>query len=93
MNDNKKKSKLLVNIVLGVICFIWLIPTIGLLISSFRYREAINTSGWWTIFPHKEYVTTEVIELGEINIREPIEIEGFGIYDLGLYSKKEISHH
>jgi alpha-glucoside transport system permease protein len=32
------------------ICLIWTIPTIGLLISSFRGRDAVQTSGWWTVF-------------------------------------------
>lgn len=27
---------------------IWLIPTIGLLINSFRPEQAVQTSGWWT---------------------------------------------
>jgi alpha-glucoside transport system permease protein len=29
---------------------IWLIPTIGLLVTSFRTPEASNASGWWTAF-------------------------------------------
>ncbi len=33
-----------------VVCLIWSIPTIGLLISSFRDEQAVETSGWWTIF-------------------------------------------
>ena len=38
----KKPSGLLVNITLGLICLIWLIPTIGLLISSFRTRDDVS---------------------------------------------------
>ena len=36
---------------LGVIIIVvlWLIPTIGLLISSFRQKDAVNTTGWWTV--------------------------------------------
>jgi len=30
---------------------IWLIPTLGLLITSFRDPSAIAASGWWTVFP------------------------------------------
>ncbi|MGA1835839.1 carbohydrate ABC transporter permease [Herbiconiux sp. 11R-BC] len=33
-----------------VIAILWTIPTFGLFISSFRERNDIQTSGWWTIF-------------------------------------------
>ena len=29
---------------------IWLLPTIGLLVTSFRPRGDIQNSGWWTTF-------------------------------------------
>lgn len=33
-----------------VVTVIWTLPTIGLLVSSFRTRGAISNSGWWTVF-------------------------------------------
>jgi ABC-type glycerol-3-phosphate transport system permease component len=33
-----------------LIIIVWLIPTLGVLISSFRPPEAVNTNGWWTVF-------------------------------------------
>ncbi len=33
-----------------VIAVLWTVPTFGLLLTSFRPRELINTTGWWTIF-------------------------------------------
>jgi alpha-glucoside transport system permease protein len=32
------------------LAFIWLIPTIGLLITSLREKTEAQTSGWWTVF-------------------------------------------
>jgi alpha-glucoside transport system permease protein len=39
-----------VKIAMGVLCLLWIIPTLGLLITSFRPPEDANTSGWWTVF-------------------------------------------
>ncbi len=33
-----------------VIAVLWTVPTIGLLVTSFREPRAINTTGWWTSF-------------------------------------------
>ncbi len=41
-----------VRIILLAICFIWTLPTVGLLISSFRPAADLQTSGWWTVFAH-----------------------------------------
>ena len=37
-----------VRIFLAFLCLAWMIPVIGLLISSFRTRDAQLSSGWWT---------------------------------------------
>ena len=36
-----------VHIFLGIVAVIWLAPTIGLLITSFRPRTDIQSTGWW----------------------------------------------
>src|SRR5687768_9679869 len=56
---NQLVSDILINGSLLLICLVWTIPTVGLLVSSFRTREDIQTSGWWTIFPHREWKVTE----------------------------------
>jgi alpha-glucoside transport system permease protein len=43
-------SRWLVHVTLFVLAVIWLTPSVGLLITSFRPREAIASSGWWTAF-------------------------------------------
>src|SRR5215207_9680392 len=37
-----------VKIFMIVLCVVWMIPVVGLLINSFRSRDAQLSSGWWT---------------------------------------------
>ncbi len=68
---------LLVNGILLLIVVVWTIPIAGLLISSIRDRDAIRTSGWWTIFPHQEHVTSEERPIpADQATDQPITIDG-----------------
>ncbi len=71
-----------VNILLALICLIWTIPTLGLLLSSFRTRDDIQTSGWWTVFPHQEYamVRQEQLTAG-LPLDQPISVLGTTLSD------------
>jgi alpha-glucoside transport system permease protein len=42
-----------------IIAVLWTVPTIGLLVTSFRKQRAINTSGWWTSFSDPSAYTLE----------------------------------
>lgn len=46
-----------VRIVLGVVCLAWIIPTLGLLITSFRPTDDANNSGWWSVFTNPGSLT------------------------------------
>jgi alpha-glucoside transport system permease protein len=41
-----------VKLVILIIVIIWVIPTLGILISSFRPPDLVDTTGWWTVFTH-----------------------------------------
>ncbi len=38
------------NVIVLLICAVWLLPSVGLLVSSFRPASAILSSGWWKAF-------------------------------------------
>lgn len=67
----KGSGKFLVNFILIVICILWLIPIIGVLITSVRQSDKIFSSGWWTVFPHRED-----IQIGEIMIDDTVDVDG-----------------
>lgn len=43
-------GRLFVHLALLFACLVFLLPTLGLLVSSFRPRNLISLSGWWTAF-------------------------------------------
>ena len=50
MSEKTQSSNLTVNVVLLLICLAWTVPTFGLFITSFRHRDVIAKTGWWTVF-------------------------------------------
>ncbi len=37
------------HVILIILCALWLIPTIGLLVTSIRPFQSVTSSGWWTV--------------------------------------------
>lgn len=67
MHSARRKKQIqdvAVNLILSLLCLLWTIPTIGLFLSSFRTREDLQATGWWTVLPHREWrLITEISEL------------------------------
>ncbi len=51
---NRLFSRLPVHLSLGVLVLLWIVPTLGVFVTSFRSREAVRTTGWWTVFLPQE---------------------------------------
>lgn len=68
MGHQSRTSVWLVNIVLALLVIVWSIPTIGLFVSSFRDRFDIQTSGWWNVFPHREWETVSEVDPKELGL-------------------------
>jgi alpha-glucoside transport system permease protein len=61
-------------IIIIVIALVWTIPTVGLLITSFRHPDDIKTSGWWTVFQHPFELSQYTIQ----NYQQVILADGMG---------------
>jgi alpha-glucoside transport system permease protein len=56
-------NKTPIHIALGVIALIWLAPTIGLFVTSFRPRSDIQVTGWWESFLQFRYTLANYAEV------------------------------
>ena len=68
MKSRKWVGPLLVNGSLLIIVLIWSIPTVGLLVSSFRSRFDIQTTGWWNVLPHREWKKVAELDPRELGL-------------------------
>jgi alpha-glucoside transport system permease protein len=59
-----------VHIILGLIALIWLVPSIGLLITSFRPSADMRATGWWTVFSDPNFTLA--------NYERVLNAEGMG---------------
>ena len=61
-------------ITITVVVLIWVIPTLGVLVSSFRPEELVDSTGWWTVLGHPFRATEWTLE----NYRTALDTGGFG---------------
>jgi alpha-glucoside transport system permease protein len=47
-------SRVAINLTVIFLIVIWTVPTLGLFITSFRSKDAISNSGWWTVFTNPQ---------------------------------------
>lgn len=89
---HKRVNKWIVNTVLGFICLLWLIPTLGLFISSFRPVGDILQTGWWKVLPHKAWLTAEQLQLPkDTDLTGPIPVNGAVFTDEELRSGAKVA--
>jgi alpha-glucoside transport system permease protein len=67
----RRRSRVVLNIAIAIILIIWAVPTVGLLVSSFRPADLLSTSGWWTAFAPPFHFTFE-------NYRDVVSQQGIG---------------
>jgi alpha-glucoside transport system permease protein len=63
-----------IRIVVVAIVVLWLIPTIGVLVTSFRPEDLVVSSGWWTALAHPFRAAEWTVQ----NYRTALDAAGFG---------------
>ena len=61
-NKSRNIGKILTNFTLICLCLLWCLPTVGVLVTSFRARDDVNQSGWWTVINDLDQFTLENYE-------------------------------
>ena len=62
-----------VRITILVVVLIWLIPTVGVLVTSFRPGDVSNRTGWWTVLGHPFRASEWTLQ----NYRDALGANGF----------------
>ena len=63
-----------VRITITLVVILWTIPTLGVLLSSFRPERLVDTTGWWTALAHPFRAAEWTLE----NYRSALGTGGFG---------------
>ena len=48
--EQPQKAGWFARIVVLILCFLWIVPVVGLFLTSLRPKDDANESGWWTLF-------------------------------------------
>ena len=61
MTRRQGQASIPAKLVMAALCLLWLIPTAGIVITSLRTPDAVNSSGWWTVL-------RPPLELGQLSV-------------------------
>ena len=61
--NNRPFTSPIASAIVSVIAILWTIPTFGLVVTSFRDKEAILSSGWWASFTNPSFTLANFREV------------------------------
>ena len=85
MAGTKSSLTWAVNLSLAFLVLLWIFPTTGLLVSSFRTADQISTSGWWASLTASEQSRT----LRTAAPEEQVETDGAFVIEGNLFESDE----
>jgi alpha-glucoside transport system permease protein len=97
-NWGYRLQRLPLHIVIILFCALWIVPTLGLFVNSFRGLQDMNAAGWWTaLFPphgfslasYQQVLNTENVQSSIVNslfITVPATVIQLTIATMGAYA-------
>jgi alpha-glucoside transport system permease protein len=82
--SGQRRASWIVKIIIAVICLLWIIPTIGTLITSFRTTDDANTTGWWSFFHDPGFFTRLTFSNYDGILNGPAGLKGAFINSLAI---------
>ncbi|OIP84985.1 MAG: alpha-glucoside ABC transporter permease [Rhodobacterales bacterium CG2_30_65_12] len=77
-----------VNISVIALVLLWLFPTVGLLVSSFRTTDQISGSGWWlALFPSEQNLTLRAADPDKNRVR----VDGMWVVEGNLFAEGSVA--
>ncbi|EYT61605.1 MULTISPECIES: carbohydrate ABC transporter permease [Microbacterium] len=73
----KKLSRPWASVASILIAVLWTLPTLGLFISSFRPRDQIQSSGWWTFFSDPQVTFQNYVDVLQSGTTQLTILESF----------------
>ncbi|MGI0519158.1 carbohydrate ABC transporter permease [Microbacterium maritypicum] len=73
----KKLSRPWASVASILIAVLWTLPTLGLFISSFRPRDQIQSSGWWTFFSDPQVTLENYVDVLQSGTTQLTILESF----------------
>jgi len=70
MRWRERLSRLPLHLFLLTVALVWLIPTLGLFVSSFRPKQDLYSSGWWTLITHPSQARFTLENYRRVLLRE-----------------------
>ncbi|MFW6035655.1 MAG: carbohydrate ABC transporter permease [Halothermotrichaceae bacterium] len=75
MLSQKRITRIVLHFVIITAIVVWIVPTIGLLVTSFRPAENVSNTGWWTVLSSPLDFTQYTIK----NYNQVIKSNGMGV--------------
>jgi alpha-glucoside transport system permease protein len=78
----KSSLSIVTHITTALLVLIWIVPTVGLLVTSFRQADAISTSGWWEALRGTAQLYVVEVPVDEQSAMEGVWMIEDNVFDL-----------